>query len=125
MNVEDVIAAASAQTGLSDIGDPKILEGLQKLLKAYAEEAKYTARGSQMAHADLVKNLVIRMKVEDWLKKHPELLERPIEKPMFVFGLPRTGTTLVINLLHADPMRRSFLRWESMDPVPPPKKEQL
>ena len=125
MNVEDVIAAARAQSGLSEIGDPDILEGLRRLLKAYAEEAKFTARGAQMAHADVINNLVIRMKVEDWLTKHPELLDRPIEKPMFVFGLPRTGTTLLINLLHSDPARRSFLRWEAFDPVPPPKKEEL
>lgn len=125
MKIEDVIAAAHAQTGLTDIGDPAILEGLGRLLKAYAEEAKFTERGAQMAHADLVNALAIRMKVEDWLKKHPELLERPIEKPMFVFGLPRTGTTLVINLLHSDPARRSFLRWEAFDPVPPPKTAEL
>jgi hypothetical protein len=125
MNVEEVIAAATAQTGFCDIGDPAILEGLERLLKAYAQEAKFTERGSQMAHADLVNNLSIRMKVEGWLKKHPELLDRPIEKPMFVFGLPRTGTTLVINLLHSDPARRSFLRWEAFDPVPPPRKEEL
>jgi hypothetical protein len=125
MNVEKVIAAASAQTGLSEIGDPAILEGLRRLLEAYPKEARFTERGLQMAYGSLVANLAIRMKVEDWLKRHPELLERPIEKPMFVFGLPRTGTTLLINLLHADPARRSFLRWEALDPVPPPKAEEL
>ncbi len=125
MTVEEIIAAASAQTGLSDIGDPAILEGLRRLLESYASEARFTTRGSEMAHADLVTNLAIRMKVEDWLKRHPELLERPIEKPMFVFGLPRTGTTLMINLLHSAPSRRSFLRWEAYDPVPPPMPEEL
>jgi len=44
-----------------------------------------------------------------------------IEKPLFVFGLPRTGTTLTINLLHADPARRSLLRWEAFDSVPRPR----
>ena len=48
-----------------------------------------------------------RMRVEDWLKHHPEVLEAPVEQPMFVFGLPRTGTTLMINLLAADPATRS------------------
>jgi len=122
---KDIIDAASAQTGLTDFGDPAILEGLEKLLISYAEEAKFTERGSQMAHTDLVNYLASRMKVEDWLKNHPELLERPIEKPMFVFGLPRTGTTLMINLLNSDPARRSFLRWEAYDPVPPPKAKEL
>jgi len=125
MTVDDIIAAARAQTGLSDYGDPAILDGLQRLLTGYAGEARFTERGSQMAHADLVTAMAIRMKVEGWLAERPELLERPIEKPLFVFGLPRTGTTLLINLLHSDPARRSFLRWEAYDPVPPPRPEEL
>lgn len=125
MTVDDVIAAATAKCGLTTISDPSIFEGLRRLLKAYAEEARFTEIGSHLAHADLVNNMVIRMKVDDWLEKHPELLERPIEKPMFVFGLPRSGTTLMINLLHADPARRSMLRWESLDPTPPPRAEEL
>ena len=125
MTVEEIIAAASQQTGLSDIGDPAVLEGLERLIKSYAGEARFSERGTQMAHGDLVTYMAIRMKIEGWLKDHPELLDAPIEKPLFVFGLPRTGTTLMINLLHSDPARRSFLRWEAYDPVPPPKPEEL
>ncbi len=125
MTVDDVIRAASVETGLSDIGDPAVLDGLQRLLDGYEREASFTPQGGQMAHAELVTNLSIRMKVEDWLNRHPELLDRPIEKPLFVFGLPRTGTTLTINLLHSDPARRSFLRWEAYDPTPPPRPDEL
>src|SRR3546814_19217509 len=46
-------------------------------------------------------------------------------KPMFVFGLPRTGTTLTINLLSADPGRRCLLRWEALNPAPQAKKGEL
>ncbi len=125
MTVEEIIAAASARSGLSDPGDPAILEGLGILLKSYAEEAKFTERGSQIAHDALVETLANRMRVEDWLKRHPHILDAPVEKPMFVFGLPRTGTTLTINLLASDPARRSFLRWEAFDPVPPPRTDEL
>jgi hypothetical protein len=125
MTVEEVIAAASTQTGLSDYGDPAILEGLQRLLDSYASEARFTERGSQMAHGDLVTFMAIRMRIEGWLKDHPELLDRPIEKPLFVFGLPRTGTTLAINLLAADPARRAFLRWEAYEPTPPARPDEL
>jgi hypothetical protein len=125
MTVDDVIAAAREQTGLSDYGDPAILDGLRRLLDGYAREARFTERGAQMAHADLVTAMAIRMKVEGWLNDHPEALAGPIEKPLFVFGLPRTGTTLLINLLHSDPARRSFLRWEAYDPVPPPTAQEL
>ena len=125
MTVIEVVEAARQQTGLTDIGDPAILEGLEVLLNAYEKEADFTERGSAMAHGAVIAALANRMRVEDWLKQHPELLERPIEKPMFVFGLPRTGTTLAINLLNADPARRCFLRWESFDSVPPPRKDEL
>lgn len=125
MTVEEVIAAASARTGLTDIGDPSVLEGLQKLLDAYAREARFTERGAQMAHGDLVDYMATRMKIEGWLKDHPEQLGTPIERPLFVFGLPRTGTTLMINLLASDPATRSFLRWEIYDGIPPARPEEL
>jgi hypothetical protein len=125
MTPEEVISAASGKTGLTAIGDPAVLEGLQRLLDGYENGAHFTDRGWQMAHDDLVTAMAIRMKIEGWLSDHPELLQRPIEKPLFVFGLPRTGTTLAVNLLHSDPARRSLLRWEAYDPVPPPRPGEL
>ena len=125
MTVDDVVAAARQQTGLFDIGEPSVLDGLSRLVEAYATEARFTERGAAMAQADLVNFLSTRLKVEGWLNDHPELLEAPVEKPLFVFGLPRTGTTLAINLLHSDPARRSFLRWEAYDPVPPARPDEL
>ena len=125
MTVDQIIAAASARTGLTDIGDRSVLEGLERLLRSYASEARFTERGAQMAHDDLVAYMATRMQIEDWLAGHPELLEAPVEKPLFVFGLPRTGTTLAINLLAADPARRSFLRWEIYEPIPPARPEEL
>lgn len=125
MNVDEVIAAAAAQTGLSDIGDESVLAGLERLLSAYASEARFTERGSQMAHGTVVAQMANRMRIEDWLKQHQQLLDAPIEKPLFVFGLPRTGTTLMINLLAADPQARCFMRWESMEPMPPATREEV
>lgn len=125
MTVDDVIAAASEQTGLTDTGDRSALDGLQRLLDAYAGEAKFTERGSQMAHGFLVKQMAHRMLIEGWLADNPELLAREIEKPLFVFGLPRTGTTLLINLIASDPARRSFMRWESLEPIPPARPEEI
>ena len=75
--------------------------------------------------ANIVDTLVNRLRIVDYLKKHPELLERPVEAPIFVFGLPRTGTTLTINLLNADPARRCLLRWEALNSVPPAKAGEL
>ena len=124
-SVADVLAAARAQTGLDTITDPSALDALARLLASYNTEAQFTERGHAMAVNTLVEAASVRMKVDHWLETHPELLERPIAKPLFVFGLPRTGTTLVINLLAADPARRAFLRWEIANPVPPATPEDL
>lgn len=119
MQADEIIAKAAAATGLHDLGDPAVLQGLKVLVKASNEEARLSEVGAQRWEANLVNTLSIRLRVVDYLKGHPELLERPIERPLFVFGLPRTGTTLTINLLSADPARRCLLRWESLNPVPP------
>ena len=125
MTVEEIIAAATARTGLTQIGDLSVLDGLARLIEAYQSEARLTPQGMAMKRETLVAQMAIRMRVEDWLARHPELLERPIEEPLFVFGLPRTGTTLMINLLAADPARRAFLNWEWGDPMPPALPEEL
>jgi hypothetical protein len=125
MTVEEIIAAATERTGLTEIGDKSVLEGLRRLIQAYQTEARLTPQGLEMKRETLVSAMAIRMQVEDWLARHPELLERPIEKPMFVFGLPRTGTTLMVNLLAADPSRRFFHNWEWGAPMPPAYPEEL
>lgn len=125
MKVEDIIAKAQAATGLSDMGDPAALEGLTRLVQASNDEARLSETGASRWEGQLVSTLSNRLRIVDYLKQHPDLLDAPIEKPMFVFGLPRTGTTLTINLLSADPMRRCFLRWESLNSVPPAKAGEL
>jgi hypothetical protein len=125
MRVKEIIAKASAATGLSDMGDPAALDGLERLVRASNEEAHLTEVGAQRWEANLVATLSNRLRIVDYLKHHSELLERPVEAPMFVFGLPRTGTTLTINLLNADPARRCLLRWEALNSAPPAKAGAL
>ena len=125
INAKALLDAAQQATGLSNFGDPSYLDPLNRFVDALNNEAKLNARGEKSLEGNIIATLINRLKIEDHLAKHPELLQRPIEKPMFVFGLPRTGTTLVINLLNADPARRGFLRWEAFDSVPPPKSSEL
>jgi len=106
ISVQNIVAQAEEQTGLTDVGDPSAIEALTVLVDATNNEARLSEAGEQRWEASLVANLVNRMRVLDYAKQHPELLEQPIEKPTFVFGLPRTGTTLTINLLSSDPARR-------------------
>ena len=125
MQVDDIIEKARAATGLSDLGDPAVLTGLALLVQSSNDEARLSAAGVQRWEGNIVNTLSNRLRIVEHLKQHPELLERPVEKPMFVFGLPRTGTTLTINLLSADPMRRCFLRWEAINSAPPAKAGEL
>ena len=125
MQLEEIVAEAQRATGLSDMGDPAAMDALRRLVAATNAEARLSEAGAPRWQGSLVKMLGNRLRVVDYVKQHPELLERPIEKPMFVFGLPRTGTTLTINLLNADPGRRCYLRWEGQDPIPPAKAGQL
>src|SRR5882762_8419652 len=98
MRTEEILSKAQAVTGLSDPGDPAALGALERLVEASNEEANLSTVGAQRWEANLVGILSNRLRIVEYLRKHPELLARPIEKPMFVFGLPRTGTTLAINL---------------------------
>lgn len=125
MRVEDLIAKASEQTGFSDLGDDRILEPLQRLVQGLNEEARLNDGGRQRVEANLIATLANRLKIENYLTNNPQLLAQAVEKPTFVFGLPRTGTTLLINLMSVDPARRCFLRWEALDSVPPPQPSEL
>ena len=119
VQVENIIAKAQQAAGLSDLGDSAVMEGLELLVHASNAEANLSELGAQRWEANIVNFLSNRLRIVDYLAQHTELLERPIERPLFVFGLPRTGTTLTINLLSADPARRCLLRWEALNPVPP------
>ena len=122
---ETIIAGARERSGNHDWDDSEICTPLRILSEAVESEADLTAMGLAVFTRNVTEYLANRMRVEDWLARHPEILEAPVEKPTFVFGLPRTGTTLTINLLAEDPARRSFLRWEAFASVPPPRPEEF
>ena len=123
-NAADLIAEARRTTGLERFDSESFREGLDVLL-ADASQVDYPEQGAQRFRATMVAALANRLQATAYLDQHPELLQRPIERPVFVFGVPRTGTTLLSNLLAADPARRSPLTWEIDDPVPPPSTATL
>lgn len=124
LTADAVIEEAMRRTGLSEFDSDSFREGLEVYLEdVNAGNPPPPVR--ERLREDAVKHLANRLKVADYLRKRPELLERPIVEPVFVFGMPRTGTTLLSNLLAADPAHRSPLTWEIDDPVPPPTRETL
>ena len=125
MQAETLIQAARQHAGVDAALDQHTIQGLEAFVDAANREADLSPDGEQRIAGLVVGALANRLRVENYLSKHPELLEKPVEKPMFVFGLPRTGTTLTINLLNKDPARRCFLRWEAFNSVPPPKAGRM
>jgi hypothetical protein len=121
---DDLIDTAQKATGLQRFDSESFREGLEVLL-ADANKVAYPEAGLARFRGGLIAALSTRLKVNAYLERRPELLARPIERPLFVFGVPRTGTTLLSNLLAADPARRSPLTWEIDDPVPPPARDLL
>jgi Sulfotransferase family len=121
---EELIETAQRATGLQRFDSESFREGLTILL-ADANKLDYPEAGVQRFRGAIIAALSTRLKTTAYLDEHPALLKRPIERPVFVFGIPRTGTTLLSNLLAADPARRSPLSWEIDDPVPPPTKHTL
>jgi hypothetical protein len=69
--------------------------------------------------------LANRLRIDDYHRRHPDLASTPVERPLFVLGMPRTGTTMASALLGADPARRSLLKWEIADSVPPADRDSL
>lgn len=117
-DVEALLAEARAETGLEDFGDPRFVEGLRVLCEMLATTAGLTQRGRRSNRKRLVRLLATRLRVEAAFARHPEIREREIERPMFLTGLPRTGTSATFNLLGMDPAARPLLLWEGTFPDP-------
>jgi len=113
---------ARKNVGLDDFGDPIFRDGLQRLLVSLEEEARLTPIGRLIAHGEVLRNLENRLRVTaDW-QRWPEIGEVEIEKPIFVVGLPRTGSTTLHDLFAQDLGNRVPLTWECHRPSPPPER---
>ena len=115
----DLLAQAAAQTGLSDFGDASYADGLEQTLEGI-RAASLMAEVREAAVERLRHNLRNRLRIEEWYTAHPSTESDEIKRPVFVFGLPRSGTSATVGLMSLDPQFRYFRRWEGRDPVPPP-----
>jgi hypothetical protein len=117
-----VLSAAVEQTGLSDFGDDGFRERLGVWLQAFAEDAELGAIGRLGCWRDCVRYAANRLRFEDLMKRHPEIDDLEIRRPIIIAGLPRSGTTHLLNLIAADRRLRSLPYWESLEPIPDPKE---
>ena len=121
LDVDLIEEDARTQTGLDDTGGDHYREGLERLVASMNAEGTLTELGEAMQQMRLSMLLAARLQVEDTYRLHPEIDDQVIEGPVFVIGLPRTGTTALSQLVAADPQFRSLRTWESAAPVPPPE----
>jgi hypothetical protein len=94
---------------------------LERTVDALNNEADLSEIGRVIQHATISNALIQRLKVEDTYGQHPEIDDEVVGGPVFVIGLPRTGTTALSQLVAADPQFRSLRMWESQAPTPPPE----
>ena len=109
---------ARRSTGLGDFGGGDFREGLGVLCETY-ERAGLKESGRERTRARLLHLLQTRLRIAAAFGRHPEIRKRPILRPVYLTGLPRTGTSALFNLLGADPAARPLLLWEGMSPDVP------
>lgn len=119
LDLEGLLADARQATGLEDFGDASFREGLGVLLETY-ERAGLRPGGRKRTRRRLVQLLSTRLNAERAWKQHPEIRRRSLHRPIYLTGLPRTGTSTLFNLLGCDAASRPLLLWEGVCPDPLP-----
>jgi len=117
---DEVVAEACEKTGLDDFGPADFREGLAVLCESIDDEARLNELGELAVRDAVVNSLANRLRVLDWIRRHPEVAGERIDAPIVVIGMFRAGTTFLSQLLDQDPHNRALLRWEAGDSAPPP-----
>lgn len=120
--IETMIRKVKEQTGLSDFGDESFMPALDKLAVSLEREARLSQLGRIAVHGMLLDNLKLRLNLTEYRKQRPEVGQQKIIRPLFVLGLPRTGTTILYELLAQDPAHRAPSTWEVAQPIPPAQR---
>ena len=121
LTIASLVEAAGEDTGLVDLGEDSWQEGLDRLVHALRTEADLNPVGVEVAASQLRDHLKSRLWVTDWHRRQPEIGQADIAGPVVVLGQPRTGTTILFDLLAQDPRFRAPLTWEVANPHPPPE----
>jgi hypothetical protein len=119
---QTLLDKACKRTGLDDFGDDSFREGLRVLLRSYELDAELSFIGRLCVNGDMVRLLSNRLRLVADRRRHPGIAAEVIRRPLFITGLPRSGTTFLHALLAQDPAHRAPQVWEVMQPSPPPEK---
>jgi hypothetical protein len=114
-----IIAEAESRVGIAD-SDTALRPHLDCLVASLNGDARQTPQGEALARQNLVDRTADRLEGLKWLRDHPEIAEERIAAPVFLTGLPRSGTTYFQYLFDHDPRFRLIRTWEAITPSPPP-----
>lgn len=120
LSPEALMAAAAGRTGLTGWGATDFRRRLEVLCTALRTEAALSPAGVAVVFEQLTGHLVNRLRLEALITAHPEITDIPVQRPIIICGLPRSGTTHLHNLIAADPAIRSLPYWESLEPFGAP-----
>jgi hypothetical protein len=120
----DLISAAKRRCRLDDFGEGHFFEALWRLIESCQREARLTFIGKIAFRANILHTLCTRLRMQRDRQLYPEIARQEICEPLFIVGLPRSGTTLLHNLLAADPAHRCPILWEVMGPSPPTRADE-
>jgi len=118
-DIDEMLAEAVQQAGVDDLGDDS---GFAERLAAHVAAIESDTGLRQLIRSSLrgrvIRKLRNRLSLTDLLKRYPEIESIPIEQPLIVVGMPRSGTTHLVNLIAQDPRRRALPYWGGRGPDP-------
>lgn len=117
----ELLETAMRNTGLSDFGSEQWREPFEVLVKALEEEAELNLFGRLMTRSDLLIWLQERLEIEEAFRRHPQIEAEVIDAPVFIVGQPRSGTSILFEMLSQDAQFGVPMNWEMMFPCPPPE----
>jgi hypothetical protein len=125
LEAEELISTASKTMGLSNFGTDEWREPLSRFVEALNDEAELNLMGRLMCRSDILRWLEARLGIEEAYSCHPEIENEVIDRPVIVVGLPRTGTSILYEILARNPDFGSPRFWELVFPYPPPEAATL
>ena len=115
---EAILSTAIQQEGLEDFGPDDFIERLNIILNATNDDKDLHSLGRQTIHSYCIKSAVQRLRLEQLYKQYPDIDSQPIARPIIIAGLPRSGTTHMVNMIATDTRLRSLPYWEALEPIP-------
>lgn len=122
LDPDELIEGACRKTGLHNFGpDGPFIDGLRALCESLESEAGLTPAGRLLVRQMIHQGLRNQLQLEHWYRRHPEITEQQIVRPLVIIGMPRTGTSILHELLALDTANRCPMTWELAHPFPPPE----